>query len=240
MRKTQKDKMSMHYATQKACERQIDVVNEFLAFKEAFQEFCECLTEIEKRFRFQDTTIIGITQDKLNIKSAMATTAVEIAGGIRFYATNTNNNALLQKVTITKKGIAYARDFVSTQRCLVLKSLIEEHLTQLAGYGVMPSHLESFATQIAAFEKISMIPRELRDQRKVTTYELNLLFKKTSYILKFKMDPMVMRLRSSHPQFYQDYFNARMIIDSGNRRSKPTAAPEPTASNPTDSPAHSA
>ncbi len=229
MNKTQNNKLSMHYATQKACERQIDVVNEFLPFKEAFQDFCECLIEIEGCFRRQDMPTTGITQDKASLKSDMTTAAMDIASGISFYAVNTKNKALLKKATLTSRDISYVRDFTSIQRCVFLKSLAEEHLPHLAAYGILPTHVESLANHITAFQTIRICPRELRDQRKATTQELKLLFKKADYILKEKMDRMVRRLRSSHPQFYQEYFIARMICDTGIRRSKPEESPETTA-----------
>ncbi len=229
MKKAQSNKMSMIYATQNACERQIDVVNEFLPFKQAFQEFRECLTEIGVLFRIQDTPTIGITQNKIYLKTEMAKAAIEIANGICFYAEDTKNYQLLEKADFSTSDIIQARDFISAQRCFILQALAEEHLTPLASYGIHTSHLEDFTARITAFESVIIGPREFQAQKKAATRALDVLIKKADHIMKNRMDRMVTRLRSRHPQFYQDYFNARKIINTGLRHTKPAASPSPAA-----------
>ncbi len=228
MNKTQNSKMSMNYATQIVCERQIELINSLPAFKEAFQTFCVLLSRIKELFRLQDTTTTGFTQAKLNLKIAMVESAVQIAKGICFYAENTDDLPLMRKAHLTYSSIRF-RDFEILQRCTTIKTLTEERIIPLADYGITESILDNFRVKVSAFEDAIVKPREIRALKKACTADLKALFKEVDRILKFKMDPMVIFLKSSHPQFYQDYFNARMIIDAGTRRTK--------SANPADLPA---
>ena len=46
------------------------------------------------------------------------------------------------------------------------------------------------------------------------------LLKETDKILKEQLDKLMTQFKISNPEFYQHYFNARMIIDLGIRHKK--------------------
>ncbi len=236
MNKRQNDKMLMHYTTQNACERQIDTINSRPALKSAFEDFCHRQARIKELVRIQDMRTDGITHDKALIQEAMAEATLEIANGICCYAETMNKMELLGKARLTMYDIMSPRDFISLQRCVTIRNLTEEHLIPLGDYEITSSDLDDLSAKIALFENTIVKPRDIRAMKKASTAELKMLFREVDRILKFRMDRMVRRLRRSHPQFYRDYFNARMIIDTGNRHSKAATASDSAVVAPADSP----
>ncbi len=226
MKKTQKNKMAMNLSTQEACERQMTIIRAIPAFLEVYQTFNQRLERLEELFRIQDMKTTGITQAKNDLKISMARTAEGIINGIRFFAANTDNKTLLDKVHYPFCEIAYIRDFMALHRCIIVRNLTEEHIESLDRYGISAADLKDFQIKIAAFEETMVKPRDMRAMKKTATIELTALFQEIDYILKFKMDLMVKRLRESHPQFYNEYFSARMIINSGHHRSRKAESTE--------------
>ncbi len=227
MEKRLANKLSMNYSTREACERQESTINELQAFRDAFQEFKDHLSEIEAVIRFRDMKTQGITQDKINLRTDLTETAVAIANSVYCYACNLKDETLMSKVNISPREILHARSALSLQRCIAIYHIAQEHIENLSGYGISASKLEEFHTKIEAFERALVKPRTAQAMRKAATLELHLLFKKTDRILKTKMDRMVRSLKNSHPQFYQEYFIARQIVDSGSRHSRKSETPIP-------------
>ncbi len=234
MNKTQNRKMSMNEATQTVCERQIELINGLPEFRETFKTFCLLLSRIKELYRLQDMPTIGFTQAKLNHKIAMVNSAVEIAKAVRLYAENTNDSPLMEKAHLTYTSIR-GRDFAILQRCNTIKALTEERIIPLADYGITRSILDNFRARIDAFESAIVRPRYIHAIRKACTADLKVLFRQVDHILKLKMDPMVMSLKNSHPQFYQDYLNARMIINAGSRHTKSIRSKDLPESTPSKS-----
>ncbi len=229
MKRTQKNKMAMNLSTREACERQMTIISAIPAFLEAYQTFIQRMDRILELFRIQDMKTTGITQTKSDSKTSMAKAADGIISGVRFYAIDTGNKALEDNVHYTLWEIMHARDFIALQRCIIIRNLAEESIASLDRYGISAADLNDFQIKIAAFKEIITKPQEIRTMKKVARIELMALFREIDHILKYKMDLMVKRLKDSHPQFYHEYFSARMIIDSGHGHSRKAESPETSA-----------
>ncbi len=221
------NRLSMNYSTREACERHESSLSELQAFNDAFQEFKADLSRIEALIRFQEMTTKGITQDKNTRKVAMAETAMAIAHAVYCYACNLNDEILMSKVNVTSNEIRYTQSPLALQRAIAIYNIAEEHIENLSGYGISASTLNDFRTRIDAFKRALIKPRDAQAMKKAANLELRMLFRETDRILKNKMDRMMKSLKQSHPQFYQEYFNARQIIDSGSRHARKSETPTP-------------
>jgi hypothetical protein len=169
--------------------------------------------EIEATAQIQDSPNTGITLDKKNKMDAMATAALPLVGCIQAYATDENNQELYEKVNYTYSSFTHGNDIDKYDRAMMVHAKGTEYLTEMAEYGVTQDMLDALNTAAAAFHAIFTKPQTAIDARKAATEKLEELFAQLNKLLKNKMDKLMMKYQVTNPDFYNDYVNAREIVD---------------------------
>ena len=162
----------------------------------------------------------GITEDKNTMHDDLIDCMMEIAGPLATMASRLGNNDVKSRTSFTDTGLDSMTEGELAKAGKELAKLAQGSLRPLAHYGVTPDEVtklqtlaESFATKIAA-------PREVTAGRVAANDKLRLLFTETTTLLKEQMDSMVDKYRRTNPDFYNAYFNARVIVDYGIRHEK--------------------
>jgi len=89
------------------------------------------------------------------------------------------------------------------------------HKEGLAGLMVSEQDLELLMTKRATFNAMIPKKREAVGISKTATRNMEEIFIETNDFLKKKMDNIMLAFRTTHPDFYQQYLSARIILDLG-------------------------
>ena len=87
------------------------------AFADDFAEFTDMVEGIEELAKAQAEPTTGITQDKRNLRRAMAKAALAIGGPVAAFAAKTSNRELLAKVDFRLSALLGGRDKSSRDKC---------------------------------------------------------------------------------------------------------------------------
>lgn len=88
----------------------------------------------------------------------------------------------------------------------------------------MAADLTAQQSTIDAYTATVGSPRAALTVRKGATAEINALVKDSMKILNNRMDKLMPEFEGSNPDFFQEYFDARMIVNSGTDKKDEAAA----------------
>jgi hypothetical protein len=229
MNKVNENKMSMFYAVLAVCAKYSAEWAALLSFKTAHDELKGNVKSIEDASQTQETNITGAALDKRFKRDAMVAKSVEAAHAMFAYAEDTNDIVLREKVNYAASDFLKKRDAVVAQLCQGIHDLANGLAANLANYGVLPADVTALQTAIDAYVSVVSAPRNATTVRKGATAEIEALVKDSMKILNNRMDKVMPEFRESKPVFYQEYFDARIIVDNTGGAQKDEAAPEANA-----------
>ncbi len=224
MNKANEDRMSMFYALLQVLAKHLAVWTGQVPFKNAHDEFKGNVKSIEDATQTQETSLLGVALDKRFKKEAMVKKTVEIAQSVFAYAEDQGDVVLQAKVDYSKSDLMQTRDAVIAQTCQNIHDLANPIIAALAAYGLVAADLTAHQSTIDAYTATVGSPRAALTVRKGATAEINALVKDSMKILNNRMDKMMPEYQVSNPDFFQEYFDARMIVDSGSSKQDEAAA----------------
>ena len=94
-----------------------------------------------------------------------------------------------------------------------------------ADYGITAATLTGLQTRIDAYNLIAAGPQVAKAEKSSATDLLDQEFARADSILADRIDGLMKQLQGSGTTFYDDYINARKIINTGTKR--PATPPPP-------------
>ncbi|MBK6541614.1 MAG: hypothetical protein IPG10_10125 [Flavobacteriales bacterium] len=220
MKKKDESKLSMFYALLQVLARHAAAWTGLVPFKNARDEFEGNVTSLEDATQTQETSLKGVALDKRFKKEKMVKKTMEVARSIFAYAEDQGDVVLQAKVNYSPSALLLARDAVVGQTCQNIHDLGTTLLASLGAYGLVAADLTAQQNAIDAYVATVGSPRAALTVRKGATAEIDALVKDSMKILTNRMDMMMAEFEESHPEFFQEYFDARMIVDSGSEKKK--------------------
>lgn len=190
------------------------------AFVTAKTAFSANITAISLASQQQQAVITGIATDKRVLKRTLVEVAAPIAAAVIAYASQTNNNELLEAVNYSQSDLNFTRDDMLTDRCQIIHNKANDNLAALADYGITAPLLNALQDAINAYAVKVPAPGTARQSKKTATINLRNLFNDTDTILKMQLDKLMLTFKNSHPDFYHNYTGGREIIDLGATHTK--------------------
>lgn len=216
MNDVQENKVSMYLAVNRVLADNSSVWTTIVAFSDAAGLFGQKLDEIVGVVEHQETATTGVRADKLNAQDLMIERALSVGGAVFAYGSATNNQTLKESVDYTESDLKYVRDTISAERCTVIYTQATSIVADLADYGVTPAMLDELDERISDFVTLIPAPRVAITSRKGATSGLVDLIKEIDLVLKERLDKLMAQFKTTAPDFYTHYFNARLI--AGARR----------------------
>lgn len=217
MTRRDESKLSMYLAVQHVCNANPTVWGGLAAFVTAFGEFETVIDGIHDTREQQETTSVGETQDKQQLRETLVVQAIEVSKKVKAFADATNDHALYESVNYGEGALLRAADTVLRDQTQVIHDVADGILASLVDYNVDAAMLAALQTDIDNFNDAIPRPRSAIITRRTATLELPELFAEGDDILKRRMDNLVEDFRESDPDFYEDYKGARIIVDGGVR-----------------------
>lgn len=156
----------------------------------------------------------GAASAKKLALEALGKSGEEIIGAVLAYANEHALPELAAKVNYAPSDFisGNARKIVS--RANTVHAAATEVLADLADYRITAAKLTAFKKRIEAYDSVKTSPREDIVQRSAANQLLPQLIRTSVNILRDQLDGLMVQFKSEHPNFYEEYFSARSIVDT--------------------------
>ena len=218
----------MFYATKAAVDTHNAAWAALVPYANAAAAFKDTILAIEAEVAKQGVDLEGYAMDKATRKEKMIEKALEIANKAYAYAEDNGNQVLREKMDVSYSDLSTPRDAVVAQKCQAVHDEANAVAASLLAYGVAAGDLTDLQTVISDYEAVISAPRTAITVRKGATEAIETLIKDGTAILTNRMDKLMVDFKTSHPDFYQEYFDARIVVNTGAKGGdEPPAPPVP-------------
>jgi hypothetical protein len=214
MTKDQEDTLNMYEAVDQVLQTFNSVWMTNVPFDAAVTELEGFIGDIGDLRDQQDEDTKGVTQDKENKRQTLEDQTFTACGIIVFYASNTNNRQLLEKVNFKRSDLSRARDNELPGMSKQVHQEAVANALALTPYGWTPLMTTALNTAINDYVDYISKPRAAITETSAATEQLPPVFDDADIVLTEKLDGGMELYRVSNNDFYTQYFNARIIVNS--------------------------
>jgi hypothetical protein len=136
------------------------------------------------------------------------------------YAFNTADNRLSEKVNVNKRMFYNAHNQAALTLAKIILAEADTHREVLVDYGISNADITELETAISKFEALINAPSGVIGERKLYTSSLRELFVAADSIVYDKLDKLIGLFKTSSPEFYTLYGNARNVVNTAARKRK--------------------
>jgi hypothetical protein len=146
--------------------------------------------------------------------------SLKIANPLYALAFETGDNRLLKKVVINKSEFynAHTQDALSLAQNIADEA--DVHSIKLRDYGISDADRAELNEAIAKATELKLAPAGVIAERQNYTGNLRQLFVDADSIIYDRLDKMMMPFKTSSPEFYAMYSNARNVVNTAARKRK--------------------
>ncbi len=214
MNKDQEDNLNMQQATSGVLHAFNAVWTANTPFSDAVDELDDGIDTIgeQRDIQLQDNT--GVAEDKQLSREDLEDRTYTIGKVIAFYASTIKNRKLFEKVNYTRSELRNARD---NEVPTLAQKVHEEAVANAAAilpYGVTGTMTTDLGTAKDSYVTAIGKPREALTESSAATERLVPIFDDQGVLLSERIDNGMELYRESNNDFYTQYFNARIIVNS--------------------------
>lgn len=175
----------------------------------------------------QSSATTGPTLDKAQAREQLDLLSDTVFAPVRAWAAVNNDNTTREQFAFSLSQISQIKDD-TIQAFLELRiNIVNANLPALSDYGIAATLVTQWQDALTVYLSFLTAPRGAIVQRSVQTGNLKTLFKSTSAHLKNVVDPLMVTLRASHPDIFDEYTRSRIIIDRRGPGDTPAPPPPP-------------
>ena len=157
----------------------------------------------------------GVSDVKIFLRNQLTLEILDVSKKVSAYATNTANRVLLKEVKFSKSAVEKLPENMLVIVGNIVFTKAKDNLADLATYGVTDQVVDDLRAMIDAYDDSIPKPRTSIVVKKIATGNLKTFFAETDALLKDKMDVLAGVIQFSEPDFYANYINSRIIVDTG-------------------------
>ena len=164
---------------------------------------------------------------------ALGKAGEEIIGAVLAYANEQALPELAAKVNYAPTDFISGNARKIVTRANTVHAAATEALANLADYRITAAKLTAFKKKIDAYDSVKTSPRENIVERSAANQLLPQLIRTAVNIFRDQLDGLMVQFKSEHPNFYEEYFSARSIVDTRgaqhtDSKNSPLNTPTPT------------
>ena len=216
MKKSTKNKMLMYQMVS-------DIISDYPSAWSGIPKFATTFTTFSAKFESlkvlaekERAYIVGVKDSRDSLREETAENAIQISSALVALAAETKDIELLSLMRITKVQLlnrSHADTVILLDRILIHA---QQYSTELVEYGVTQELLNKMILLRDELVVKILSPRKAILKRKDTIVQIATLSSEIDLLLKNSLDKMVNVLRTDNIQFYNEYFNSRMVLSYGN------------------------
>ena len=174
---------------------------------------------------------------KKQARNAVVLSSLHVVHTIYAYAEDRNDEEMKSKVKVSESELHSMRDDELGTKADNYYTLANGLIANLADYGLVPSDLATFRTELDAFTASKTNIGTGKAERTGTRSSLTECFVEMDALLAGTIDKLMEGFRKKDPEFYNAYWSARVVRDIGGSHSKETTPATKTATSPAMTPA---
>lgn len=204
------NKQRMHSGVKTVLNKHVDIWSNSIPFKNSYNLFSDTYDKIEEK-ELEQTSSKGVTKEKKQIMDNMLDVGLIICGGGLAYTSVIKNKELGESFNFTKTSLKAGKDKEIYDRCKLISKNADTIKDKLVDYNISLVQVNLFNDLVIKFYEIINVPRETRKSSKTSKKEMIILIDECDRILNEVIDKLMLTYKESHPDFYLEYFNARII-----------------------------
>lgn len=220
MNSIQENRMSMYLTVQKVTNYHKEKWEAHPAFATIFGNFEEQIAIIRETRSVQEGQITGVTKDKAEAQNNAVEKGLQVSTAVFAFASVIGNNKLQDRVGYSPTELRRCRDTILIDRLTVIIEAANQNITELENYGLKQADIDEFQAIIDKYAEKVEDPRQAITNRSRATKELADNFKNIDKVLKEQLDKLMLQFKTEAKIFFQQYQNARLIINLGHRFTK--------------------
>ncbi|MBI3365892.1 MAG: hypothetical protein HY033_13420 [Ignavibacteriae bacterium] len=228
LNKTQENKLTMYEAVLSLMGSNGTVVTGVPALKEAKDSFDATVQQIKVKGRERHEATAGKTATKQQAEDALVASLMEIASALYSFAWKAGRNDVKEIADVTETKLRRMRDTELESRAKSIHEKATADASGLANYNITAEKISNLQGRIADFGSALGERESSAAGRTGLTTTLTTLFDQADEILAEDLDRLMETVRDANNDFYNTYFSARVIKDTGIRHKKAEPAPPPT------------
>lgn len=183
-------------------------------FSSLFNRFKNNVDLIRSKSFEQGLNRKGNRMTKEEYRNLLIEKTLNVSNRVKAYASEENNLILKQEVSFVYSSLNRLRDAHLPDVCQGVHTIAVANLANLATYGVTEPLLNSLRETILGYNSYLPLPRTGIVTRKLLTTQIAELFEENKKLIE-RLDELVEMIKTDHPEFTQNYFFSRKIIDTG-------------------------
>lgn len=172
--------------------------------------------DVNTYWNFQNRDTTGLARSKDNLKVLLSNESLDLSAKLASLATFLEDQYLLGLIDFNESDFSKVSDSELLTYTDIISQKVEEHMADLAPYGVVMATLTDYQALIEEFTSAIPLPRNEIAAKKTATEALSHNMSEARRFLK-KMDRALKAIRKDHPEFYDGYVNVRRIVDPQER-----------------------
>jgi hypothetical protein len=217
MNSRQKNRLTMMMALVAICNVPAAIYHTLPDFPKLLTQLMDLIKRIQDLSLLQGHDYKGKTNHKNTLIGDLIMKTIDIGRRTVAYANANNLEALKEAVNYTESDLKRMSDQELWMACNLIFEEAGNVIGSLAPYGVTQQMLDEQKIAIGLFEKDMTSPREGAIKRKNATMALKTAYGESKPLFGM-MDELVLTLKDSNPDDYNNYMNARIVVDYGKRK----------------------
>jgi hypothetical protein len=189
------------------------VIDAVAARTTAFAQLKANIDLINKEIGLQSTNTTGVAQDKSALRDALDEITATTLASAKAWAKAIGNNTLAAEFDYSLSDIQRIKDDTMQGFCEYRIGLVNDNLVALADYGIDATTVTAWQDALNAYTPVLESPRQAINNRVLHTQNLKTIFTDTGKLFTEQLDPLMMVFKSTDPNIYSAYKQARIVID---------------------------
>jgi hypothetical protein len=213
MRTTDHNRINMVTATSGVIQKYKNTWKDHEAFAEGVETLGEITVATDEQIEIAQGNP-GAKKMKETVRKNLGTSACEVIGAVGSYATKIYDPELLAKVGYSESNVTAGKTSDVVARCKAIWGAAMEVVDDLPKFGITPAKLALFKKRIDAFDAVKVAPRQNRVKKSAASQLVRGLVRDSVSILRDQLDGLMIQFKDADPNFYEEYFAARVVVDN--------------------------
>jgi hypothetical protein len=214
----QENKLSAYQALKIIFGNFAAVFENFADFKAYVTLFLANIDDILNLSALQERDNKGVALNKDSVANSLIEIAKKVRSAAVAHAIFTNDLKLRDKIDYTDSELNNCRDNILADRAKVIYDIalpLKTHLTRL---NITEADITAVNTVRLQYLGVIAEPRAAIVETKSATASLARKFRETDKLLRNEIDPTIRIFENTNFDFFEQYKNARIIVDLGRRK----------------------
>lgn len=183
-------------------------------FVENVELFNTKLDDLKNTALQHEMIVKGVSKAKAEYKTKLIDELCHLQNALLLHSGSNGLTEVRESIRFTRTDLKLSSEMLLFIRATRIKDLSNDFAADLVQYGITATTIQNFEQTLTNYDQAMTSVRNNIVARKTITSKMDLQVETINRILKEKIDILIRLLAIEHPNFAQDYKNARLIVHS--------------------------